>query len=645
MLTPPPSEILCFGDFELDRLAYELRRNGRRVKLGRQPMDLLILLAERPRQLVSRTEIVERLWGADVFVDVETGVNTAISKVRQALRDSPDAPAFVETVPGKGYRFIADVQRRLPAHAAVEPPKAPAVETAPAPERVRPGSDRPPAPPPPPRTISRSGFLLVGLLLIVVAGGFAVIRLAGRSSPAVVTLAVLPFENLGSDPEREYLAAGLTDETSASLAQVDPAHLSVKGRTAGYKGSTKTAAEIGQELTVDYLLEGSLRAEGERLLVTVTLIRVKDQAHVWSQIYPREPTSLLGLQQELSAGIAEQIRLRLSPDRATGIGLRQTQSAEAYDLFLRARYQAHRRTAEGNARAIELYKRAIALDPDYALAWSDLAMTFAGSTVNGDADPRVVRPLARDAALRAVRANPSLSEAQMARGYERWLLEWDWKGAEAAMRMAIDLDPSNSQAFRLLGHVLSQAGRDDEAETAMRRARELDPTDPLTYGLSSQVASQGRHFDQAIGHARRAILLDPQFWIGHIMLATALDSTGEPELALEALSDAARLSTGNSKAVSLRGYVLAEIGRTEAARDVLRDLETKSRERYVPPYASALVLAGLNDREGVFAALERAFVATDMHLMYLPVDPRWDPYRTDPRFKDLIERCRFDRAP
>ena len=208
-------------------------------------------------------------------------------------------------------------------------------------------------------------------------GVLAFTKLKGGDINTSVSLAVLPFTNLGSDPEREYLAAGLTDETSASLAQIDPAHLSVKGRTLRYKGTTKTVAEIGQELAVDYLVESSIRAEGSRLRVTVTLIRVRDQEHVWSQYYEREPTSLLGLQQELSTAIAEQIRLRLSPDRMSGLGRRQTQNADAYDVYLRGRYQGHRRTADGNARAIELFTRALAIDPNYALAWSDLAFVYA----------------------------------------------------------------------------------------------------------------------------------------------------------------------------------------------------------------------------------------------------------------------------
>jgi TolB-like protein/DNA-binding winged helix-turn-helix (wHTH) protein/Flp pilus assembly protein TadD len=654
MQTPGSRETFRFGDFELDVAAYELRRLGRPVKLGRQPMDLLILLVEGRRQLVSRNEIVDRLWGKDVFVDVDTGVNTAISKIRQVLRDSPDAPAFVETVPGKGYRFIATVETvSLAAESAVGVQQP---EPSPVPQKEMPALQGTPtalssgpavavvdtvlAPLVRPRL--RSGLRVGFLILAVVVGILAFTKLKGGDINSSVSLAVLPFTNLGSDPEREYLAAGLTDETSASLAQIDPAHLSVKGRTLRYKGTTKTVAEIGQELTVDYLVESSIRAEGSRLRVTVTLIRVRDQEHVWSQFYEREPTSLLGLQQELSTAIAEQIRLRLTPDRMSGLGRRQTRNADAYDVYLRGRYQGHLRTADGNARAIELFTRALQIDPNYALAWSDLAFVYAAGAINGDARPAEVGPPARTAALNAVRANPDLSESQMARGYDLWMIEWDWKAAEAALRLAVDLDPSNANAHRVLGHALSQSGHQPEAETAMRRARELDPTDAVTHGLSSVVASQGRDAAAALEHARRAISLDPRLWIGYIALGQAYELAGDHNLALEALADAARLpGGGNSKIISLRGYVLARMGRAEAARKVLAALETAAHERYVPPYAMALVHAGLGERDAMFDALEKAYSARDVHLIYLPVEAKWDPYRADPRFVDLVARCGF----
>jgi TolB-like protein/DNA-binding winged helix-turn-helix (wHTH) protein/Flp pilus assembly protein TadD len=630
----PPSDqrtTLRFGDFELDEAAYELRRLGRPVKLGRQPMELLLLLVAQRGQLVSRSDIIDRLWGKDVFVDVDTGVNTAISKIRQALRDSADAPAFLETVPGKGYRFVAAVETVVVRQASSAAGSPPDVGPAGAGFGVR---SRWP-------TGSRMG---VALLVVAIAIGIAALTGLWRGrQPTGVTVAVLPFQNLGADVEREYLAAGLTDETSAFLAQVDPERLSVKGRSVQYKGSTKTVAEIGRELSVDYLVQSSIRAEGNRVRVTVALIRVHDQAHVWSQSFDRESTSLLGLQQELSAAIAQQIRLRLSPDRLSGLGRRQTEHADAYDAYLRGRDQVHRRTADGNARAVAFLKQAVTIDRDYALAWSDLALVYAAGAINGDARPAVVGPLAREAVSHAVRANASLSETQMASGYGLWLIDWDWTAANAALQRAVDLDQSNASAYRILGHALSQSGRLAEAESAMQRARELDPLDAMTRALSAQVAFQARDLAAARDHAQRAIVLDPDLWVGYVELAQAYEGAAEHQLALEALEDAERQGSGNSKIVSFRGYILARWGREKAAREALSILDNVSRTRYVPPYAMALIYAGLGEREPMFDYLEQAYAARDVHLIYLPVDMKWDPYRTDPRFVGLLARCGFMR--
>jgi DNA-binding winged helix-turn-helix (wHTH) protein/TolB-like protein/Flp pilus assembly protein TadD len=656
------SQTVRFGDFELDRAAYQLRRLGRPVKLGRQPMELLILLIESRGQLVARSEIVDRLWGKDVFVDVETGVNNAISKIRQALRESPDAPVFLETIPGKGYRFTSDVEASSTAGEprSVNPsPEVVSVQMdesnagptvrsdwqplvspaeSPTPAQATgiggiPGSRRP--------STTQMGLGISVLLVMIAIGGVAYTHLTGGPRTDAVTLAVLPFENLGNDADDDYLAAGLTEETSASLAQIDPEHLSLKGRALVSKRLTKTAAEIGRELSVDYLVESSLRAEGNRVRVTVTLIRMRDQAHVWSRSYDREPTSLLAFQQELSLGIAQEIRLRLSPDRQSDADRRQTRSPEAYDTFLRARYQMHRRTADGNLRAVALYKRAIEIDQRYALAWSDLAMTYATGTINGDAPPTEVGPLARAAARHAVDANSNLSEAQLALGYESWVIDWDWEAALAALRQATALDPSSAVAHMVMGHVLSQAGRQREADTAMRRARELDPLDPLTRALSAQVAFQGRDVAAALDHARRAIALAPGLWIGYIQLAQAYEGHGDHDLALEAIADGERFAGGNSSIISLRGYVLATSGRAAAAREAVKTLEAISRTRYVPPYATAMIYAGLGERTPMFEFLEKAYAARDVHLIYLLVDMKWDPYRADSRFADLVARCGF----
>ena len=446
-----------FRDFVLDVAAYELRRNGHRVRLERQPMDLLILLVGRRGQLVSRSEIVDALWGKDVFVDVENGVNTAIRKLRQALRDAPDAPTFIETVAGKGYRFIATVEV-LPdvVPSPLPPAAAPPSLVLAAPASVVVGGQTLAS-----RTEAAATAASVAVPEAVVGeraagrrasarlvfGALIVAALAGAllwewkrpaESGTRVTIAVLPFDNLNGDAETDYLASGLTEDTIVSLGRIDPERVSVIGRTSMivYRNTTKSLAEIGRELGTDYLVESSLRAESSHLRITARLIRVRDQLQIWSDSFDRNTSSILGLQQEISSAIADQVRTRLSPDRQRALARRHTQNAEAYDLFLRGRHFLDQRTPEAMQRAIESFQRATVADPTYSLAWANLAMAYGWSPMVGDVDPRRVSPRAREAAVRAVAANPDLAEAQHALGHLNWALEWDWPAAEAAFRRA-----------------------------------------------------------------------------------------------------------------------------------------------------------------------------------------------------------------
>jgi DNA-binding winged helix-turn-helix (wHTH) protein/Flp pilus assembly protein TadD len=567
-----------FGEYHVDTDKRLLLRSGDSVALTPKVFDTLLYLLQHQGKVVEKNELMHAIW-PDTAVE-ENNLSQNISNLRRILGEERGANQYIVTIPGKGYRFTAAVE-------------------------AIPKSDE----------------------------GFS----------EKVTLAVLPFENLSGDPEREYLADGLTEETSASLGQIDPEHLSVIGRTSvmTYKRTSKTVAEIGRELDAGYLIESSLRAEGERLRITCKLIRVRDQVQVWSESYDSEPRSLLNFQRELSGAIAQQIRVRLSPDRLNGLARRQTRNAEAHDLYLRGRHFWNQLTPATTKRASEYYIRATALDPEYALAWSGLADAFSASPINGDAPPLVAAPRAREAAEHAVNAEPKLAEAQTSWGLVKFWFEWDWTSAEAAFRNAMKTDPSYSFVHRMLGILLAHVGRHEEAQAAIRCARELDPLVAVEHALSAQVAFVAQDYTAAVQFARQSVVVDPEFWIGLFQLGQAYVELGENELALDALNSAGRFSGGNSKVISLRGYLFAKLGRTNEALQVLNTLETIARDRYIPPYAMAQVHLGLGHWDHALEWLERAYNARDVHLILLPVDPKWNPVRNDTRFLALLKRCGF----
>jgi TolB-like protein/tetratricopeptide (TPR) repeat protein len=456
-------------------------------------------------------------------------------------------------------------------------------------------------------------------------------------------LAVLPFENLPNDPDQEYFADGLTEETISYLGRIDPDGMGVIARTTSmaYKRTRKTIREIGAELNVDYVLESSVRREQTRVRITSQLIRVKDQTHLWASNFDRELTSVLEIQTELGTAIASHVELQLRPGRLRTLQPQPTLNAEAYDLYLRGRYFWNQLSPPTTRRAIEFYTRATELAADYALAWSGLADAYATSPINGDAPPMQVWEKARDAGSRAVEAAPDLAETQTSLGFVKFWLDWKWLAAEAAFRKAVRLNPSYALGHRMLGIILMHLRQHKESLEAAQRARELDPLNAAHQALSSQIAFAAGDYTTAVQLAKRAIAIDPQFWIGYMQLGQAYEQLTEPELALDALTDAARLSGGNSKAISLRAYILAKQGDSQAAQELLETLEKASQEKFVPPYAAAQVYAGLGHQERALQFLERAFEVHDVHLAFLIFDPKWDGFRADQRFTALLERCNF----
>lgn len=649
----PDREPIRFGGFELDVAAYELRRDGRPVRLERQPLDLLILLVERAGTLVTREDIAARLWGPDVFVDVESGVNTAVRKVRQALRDPSDTPQFVVTVPGKGYRFAAAISREeadpvSTAHAGTtpgEPAPAAAPGTADAPgdgasshvphhEEAR--ARRTPA--------RRTGLVAVATVLGLALVGLATWLGVQPARRPGVRVAVLPFTWIGPDASRAYLADGVTRELAAMLGQLDPSHIMVIDPASVRGAQPASARDLARDVGATHFVDGVLQAERERLRVTARLLRSADGAQVWAGTFDRLDASLLAVQSELSLAIAHRVEARLTPERRTGLADRQTSSDLAYELYLKGLHLWGHLRPDTNVQALEAFRQAVAIDPEYSLAWAAIAVTLTGSTINGDGQPAVVRPRVAEALGRATR-RPAGAEVSFARGMMAFMLDRDWPAAEEALRRAIHVDPSHVLATRLLAHVLSQRGAHDEADALMARARTLDPRGAMTWAVASQLAYQARNHTRALDLGREAVRLAPGLWVAHLQVAQAADMLGQASLAAEAADAAVRLSGGNSKARALAAALRAQRGEQEQARATLTAMQHEAQQTYVPPYALALLQLVLGEHEDALASLAHAVEVGDVHLVFLTVDPRWDALRADERFARILARSNLPRVP
>ena len=571
--------VLKFDRFELDSAAYQLRRRGTPVRLERLPMELLLLLVERRGALVTREEIASQLWAPNLFHDLGNGIHTAVRKVRQALNDSAERPAFLQTVPGKGYRFVAPVT----------------IVT-----------DRPPS-----------------------------------SADQSIAVAVLPFENLTGDASQEYLSDGLTEETIAALGNLAPERLTVIARTSvmRYKRTRKTVGEIANELGVDYLLESTFRRDERAVRITSRLVRARDQAQVWSGNYDRDWRSVLQLQEELGKAIAQHVEFRFTAERSISHARRTTADPDAYDLYLRGKHYWNQIRPTALRRAIECFEAAVSKDPSFALAWSGLADTYAVLPVTSDGDPVEFWSKARHAADEAMRLQGKLAESYASSGAVSFWLDWDWSRAEQELRGAVLLNPSCVSGYRYLAHVLSNSGRHSEALAVMANACRVDPLSPALHAISGQLFFQARRFEEAEDRARYSLALNTDFWLAHLILGKVCEQTHRAAAALTEFDTAFRLSEGNTEALSLKGYTMAQMGRRTEAEQVMRTLLETARTRFVPPYNVALLCAGLGDSGTAYEWLEKARLIRDVHMVFLTVEPKWDTFRRQPSFQSLMQHC------
>ena len=470
---------------------------------------------------------------------------------------------------------------------------------------------------------------------------------ANRPAVSYVTLAVLPFQSLNIDPARAYLPDALHEETITAIGQIDPERIQVVTRraTVEYRQTTKPLAQIARELKADYLVESSIVAENGQIRVTTKLIRARDEMEIWTRSYDDQPRSMLEFQSALAGWLAGEIRQRLSPEGLAELRRRNSENSEAYDLYLQGLYAWNQLKPPLTTQlAIQHYTRAIRLDAGYALPWAGLALAHAGAPINGDADPRVAGAEARRTAEQAWAANPRLAEVHTARGAVQFWVDWDWAAAKESFERAVGANPTYAFARRMLGIVRSHQADHAGATEHMRQLLVLESDYEMNWALRAQVAFNARQFAEAVEAAKQGKAFAPDFWIADYQLAMAYEQLGRREEALQTLSRWLGAPHANSKVLSLAGYVLAKSGRHVEARQVLRRFDAIAQERYVPPYARALVHAGLDEREEAILWLERALGERDVHLIALPTDSKWNGWRNDRRFAELLRRCNFALA-
>jgi len=597
-----------FGAFTLDARTGELSDNGHRAPLRDQSVQLLLALLEHPGQLITREELARRLWGTETFVDFDRGLNKAVNHLREALTDSAEQPRFIETLPRKGYRFIA-----------------PVTCTSDDAEGVAQGA--------PPRSSRLQRWVWVSVMLAAGVGiavgasiGEARKWLASRWAPPprISALAVMPLENLSRDPEQQYFADGLTDALITDLVKTGSVRVTSRASVTRYRGTKKSIAEIGRELSVDAVVEGTVTYSGNHVRVTAQLIQVSTDMHLWADQYERDVSEILDLQRVLANDIARRINVFVKPlDRVPRV------NPEAYGWYLKGRYAFYEYTSRGWQQAIEHFNRAIETDPAFALAYSALADTYlvAGAYASVPTEEALTR--GKTAAAKALALDEGLASAHYALATAHTWYDWDWAGAEREFRRGLELNPNDALGRNWYGGYLSLLGRHDQAIAEHERAQQLDPLSLIVNANLTRALYWARRYDEAIAQARRTLELDPSFGVALFWLEGALRHKG---LFKEAVALRQSVSSDPEQAANV-----ARTFQHSGFRGLLRECgETYSKGGLLE--TAARCYAQMDERETAIGLLEDCSRRRCSDLVSLNVEPDFDGLRDDPRFQALAKK-------
>ena len=592
-------------------------------------MELLILLLQRRGQLVSREEIVEKLWGKDVFVE-DASINAAVRKIRTALKDDSSRPRYLETVVGKGYRFVGDLEFVGSSTAPLESTLQ-SIPPEPVVARARRST-----------SLTLLGFTALLGLIGVAAWVTLPWRHARDTHPIRIhSIAVLPLANLSGDPSQDYFADGMTDELITELAKIDAVRVISRTSVIRYRGTLKSLSQIAKELRVDTLVEGAVVRSGDRLRITAQLIEASTDRHLWADSYERNFSDVLALQREIAGTIATKVSATLrSAENGRLANGTILVNGSAHEAYLRGLFFWNKWTEESIRKSVGFFQQAIQADPNYALAYAGLADSYIalGDLGVGLLPPNEANAAAERAALKAISLDESLAEGHAALALSRLRAGADLSDVDREFRRATELNPNSATAHHWYSHYLLAVGRSEEAIAEGERAYDLSPVDP-EMGVHMQFVYLFLHrYEDVLDEGRKALELDPNFAETHWMNGQAYELKHMYKEASSELRAAVDLSGRRTVVLASFGHFLAVSGDGHGARKILAELDALSRQRYVPSYDKAVIQVGLGDDEAALVDLSAAYKEGSYWMFVLQSDARFDPLRSDHRLQDILRR-------
>src|SRR6266542_3207006 len=647
-MVPAGKRIYRFADFTLDTSEHRLLRGSREIYLPPKTFETLLYLVDRHGHLVKKNELLDTLW-ADAFV-TENALTRCIKEVREALEDDAHQPRYIKTIHRVGYKFIADVEE-IPLPSSYDELKelaatkvllteqlereTPLENLEPA-ERVVPPAEpvhdlpiEQPGPRSLPQTVLRAaiaGVAVVGLMLLAYF-----LRPKQMPPPAQIrSIAVLPFKPLVADARDESLELGMADTLITTLRNVSQITVRPTSAVRKYRALDQDELAAGREQRVDAVLEGTIQKLGDRIRVTVRLLRVADGAKLWADKFDQESTDIFLIQDSISEQVAGTVAVKLTGEQRELLTKRYTTNIEAYQLYLKGRYFLNKSTEEDFRKSIEYFQQALEKDPNYALAHAGLADSYAQLGSYGLIQMKDSYPRARAALTRALESDEKLGEAHASLGFVLMNYYWDWAEAEKRFKRAIQLNPNYAMAHNWYSQHLAFMGRSEEAIREAKRAEEIDPLSP--WNNSGFVSFLARQYDDAIRASQNTLELDPNFAVAHMIIGL---SYVQKKMYDEGISELQR-AKANPDSRAFLAYAYAAAGRKSEARKILDELEQLSKQKYVSPFPIAVVYTGLGDNDRAFEALEKAYAERSWGMGMLEVNPVFDPLRADPRFAVLL---------